>query len=58
MTGEDLLDWAEMHGYTSFRCPRCHKQGWTDTTPECSHCGWSEHGEDDDGPAQGTTDDD
>lgn len=36
---DDLHEWADDHGYSSYRCPRCGTSFYDDSGPECPNCG-------------------
>lgn len=36
---EEKEQWADDHGYSRYRCPKCHKTFWTDSAVECPTCG-------------------
>jgi DNA-directed RNA polymerase subunit RPC12/RpoP len=42
-----LYEWAEDHGYVSYRCPQCGKTFWTDSDPRGECCQASADEEDD-----------
>lgn len=44
-TASELHEWAEDHGYVSYRCPNCRRRFATDSAVECPYCGEQENEE-------------
>lgn len=47
MSVEEREEWADLHGYRSGRCPRCHATVWSDGGLFVCGCGASSATEDD-----------
>lgn len=43
-TQEEKEQWADDHGYMRYRCPKCHKTFYDDSSPVCPSCGEDERG--------------
>jgi ribosomal protein L37E len=43
----DLAQWAELHGYLCFTCPRCFEKFYSDSFIGCPRCGYGEDADDD-----------